>query len=127
MVSFTFGSTRDGLSFHARSQSIWTVAELHDPFSEFAPASPGHERSRIKGPVGVAHQVTEQASTAQFGSQHGPHVLNFMVPVARENVKQICIATSPQALKDAPQQAKDVGADDVLPVPTISDPAGVHA
>ena len=52
--------------------------------------------------------------------------LNFMAPVARENVKQICIATTPQALKDALQQAKDAGADDVLLVPTTSDPDDVH-
>jgi alkanesulfonate monooxygenase SsuD/methylene tetrahydromethanopterin reductase-like flavin-dependent oxidoreductase (luciferase family) len=52
--------------------------------------------------------------------------LNFMAPVARNNVKQICIATSPQAVKDALQQAKDAGADDVLLVPTTSDPDDVH-
>jgi alkanesulfonate monooxygenase SsuD/methylene tetrahydromethanopterin reductase-like flavin-dependent oxidoreductase (luciferase family) len=52
--------------------------------------------------------------------------LNFMAPVARENVKQICVATSPQALKDAVQQARDAGADDVLLVPTTSDPDDVH-
>jgi alkanesulfonate monooxygenase SsuD/methylene tetrahydromethanopterin reductase-like flavin-dependent oxidoreductase (luciferase family) len=52
--------------------------------------------------------------------------LNFMVPIARESVKQICIATTPQALKDAVQQAKDAGADDVLLVPTTSDPDDVH-
>ena len=52
--------------------------------------------------------------------------LNFMAPVARENVKQICIATTPQALTDALQQAKDAGADDVLLVPTTSDPDDVH-
>ena len=52
--------------------------------------------------------------------------LNFMAPVARQNVKQICIATTPQALKDAVQQAKDAGADDVLLVPTTSDPDDVH-
>ena len=52
--------------------------------------------------------------------------LNFMAPVARDNVKQICIATTPQALKDAVQQAKDAGADDVLLVPTTSDPDDVH-
>jgi alkanesulfonate monooxygenase SsuD/methylene tetrahydromethanopterin reductase-like flavin-dependent oxidoreductase (luciferase family) len=52
--------------------------------------------------------------------------LNFMAPVARDSVKQICIATSPQALKNAIQQAKDAGADDVLLVPTTSDPDDVH-
>lgn len=52
--------------------------------------------------------------------------LNFMAPVARENVKQICVVTSPQALKNAVQQAKDAGADDVLLVPTTSDPDDVH-
>lgn len=52
--------------------------------------------------------------------------LNFMAPVARENVKKICIATTPQALKDAIQQAEDAGADDVLLVPTTSDPDDVH-
>jgi alkanesulfonate monooxygenase SsuD/methylene tetrahydromethanopterin reductase-like flavin-dependent oxidoreductase (luciferase family) len=52
--------------------------------------------------------------------------LNFMAPIARESVKQICIATSPQALKDAVQQAKDSGADDVLLVPTTADPDDVH-
>jgi alkanesulfonate monooxygenase SsuD/methylene tetrahydromethanopterin reductase-like flavin-dependent oxidoreductase (luciferase family) len=52
--------------------------------------------------------------------------LNFMAPVARDNVKQICIATTPQALKDSLQQAKDAGADDVLLVPTTSDPDDVH-
>jgi alkanesulfonate monooxygenase SsuD/methylene tetrahydromethanopterin reductase-like flavin-dependent oxidoreductase (luciferase family) len=52
--------------------------------------------------------------------------LNFMAPVARESVKQICIATTPQALKDALQQAKDAGADDVVLVPTTSDPDDVH-
>jgi alkanesulfonate monooxygenase SsuD/methylene tetrahydromethanopterin reductase-like flavin-dependent oxidoreductase (luciferase family) len=41
-------------------------------------------------------------------------------------VKQICIATTPQALRDAIQQAKDAGADDVLLVPTTSDPDDVH-
>lgn len=52
--------------------------------------------------------------------------LNFMAPAARQNVKQICIATTPQALKNAVQQAKDAGADDVLLVPTTSDPDDVH-
>ena len=52
--------------------------------------------------------------------------LNFMAPVARESVKQICMVTTPQALKDAVQQAKDAGADDVLLVPTTSDPDDVH-
>lgn len=52
--------------------------------------------------------------------------LNFMAPVARDNVKQICIATTPEALKTAVQQAKDAGADDVLLVPTTSDPDDVH-
>jgi alkanesulfonate monooxygenase SsuD/methylene tetrahydromethanopterin reductase-like flavin-dependent oxidoreductase (luciferase family) len=48
--------------------------------------------------------------------------LNFMAPVARRSVKQICIATTPQALRTAVQQAKDAGADDVLLVPTTSNP-----
>ena len=52
--------------------------------------------------------------------------LNFMAPVARESVKQICMVTTPQSLKDAVQQAKDAGADDVLLVPTTSDPDDVH-
>lgn len=52
--------------------------------------------------------------------------LNFMAPPARDNVKQICVATTPQALKNAVQQAKDAGADDVLLVPTTSDPDDVH-
>ena len=52
--------------------------------------------------------------------------LNFMAPIARENVKQICMVTTPQALKDALKQAKDAGADDVLLVPTTSDPDDVH-
>ena len=52
--------------------------------------------------------------------------MNFMAPIARTNVKQICIATTPQALKDALQQAKDAGADDVLLVPTTSDPDDVN-
>ncbi|MGB5696078.1 MAG: LLM class flavin-dependent oxidoreductase [Polyangiales bacterium] len=52
--------------------------------------------------------------------------LNFMAPIAREGVKQICIATSPQALRQAIQQAEDAGADDVLLVPTTSDPDDVH-
>ena len=49
-----------------------------------------------------------------------------MAPVARESVKQICMITTPQSLKDAVQQAKDAGADDVLLVPTTSDPDDVH-
>jgi alkanesulfonate monooxygenase SsuD/methylene tetrahydromethanopterin reductase-like flavin-dependent oxidoreductase (luciferase family) len=52
--------------------------------------------------------------------------LNFMAPAARESVKQICVATTPQALKEGVQQAKDAGADDVLLVPTTSDPDDVH-
>jgi len=52
--------------------------------------------------------------------------LNFMAPAARQNVKQICIATTPEALKTAVQQAKDAGADDVLLVPTTSDADDVH-
>jgi len=52
--------------------------------------------------------------------------LNFMAPVARDNVKQICVATTPEALKDAIRQAEDAGADDVLLVPTTSDPDDVH-
>ncbi|MEM7136174.1 MAG: LLM class flavin-dependent oxidoreductase [Myxococcota bacterium] len=52
--------------------------------------------------------------------------LNFMAPVARENVKQICIATTPAALKEALQQAEDAGADEVLLVPTTSDPDDIH-
>ncbi len=52
--------------------------------------------------------------------------LNFMAPVARDSVKQICIVTTPQALKDAVRQAEDAGADDVLLVPTTSDPDDVH-
>lgn len=52
--------------------------------------------------------------------------LNFMAPIARDSVKQICVVTTPQALKDAVQQAKDAGADDVLLVPTTSDPDDVH-
>ncbi len=52
--------------------------------------------------------------------------LNFMAPVARQNVKQICVATTAKALKDAVQQARDAGADDVLLVPTTSDPNDVH-
>jgi alkanesulfonate monooxygenase SsuD/methylene tetrahydromethanopterin reductase-like flavin-dependent oxidoreductase (luciferase family) len=52
--------------------------------------------------------------------------LNFMAPAARDSVKQICVATTPQALKDAIQQARDAGADDVLLVPTTSDPDDVH-
>ena len=51
--------------------------------------------------------------------------LNFMAPVARENVRRICVVTSPQALRDAVQQARDAGADDVLLVPTTSDPDDV--
>ena len=49
-----------------------------------------------------------------------------MAPVARQNVKQICILTTPDALKTAVQQARDAGADDVLLVPTTSDPDDVH-
>jgi len=52
--------------------------------------------------------------------------LNFMAPVARESVKRICIVTTPQALKDAVRQARDAGADDVLLVPTTSEPDDVH-
>jgi alkanesulfonate monooxygenase SsuD/methylene tetrahydromethanopterin reductase-like flavin-dependent oxidoreductase (luciferase family) len=52
--------------------------------------------------------------------------LNFMAPVARQSVKQICVVTTPRALKDAVQQARDAGADDVLLVPTTSDPDDVH-
>jgi alkanesulfonate monooxygenase SsuD/methylene tetrahydromethanopterin reductase-like flavin-dependent oxidoreductase (luciferase family) len=52
--------------------------------------------------------------------------LNFMAPVARENVKQICVVTTPEALKTAVQQANEAGADDVLLVPTTSDPDDVH-
>ena len=52
--------------------------------------------------------------------------LNFMAPIARENVKQICVATTPGALKDALRQAEDAGADEVLLVPTTSDPDDVH-
>lgn len=52
--------------------------------------------------------------------------LNFMAPIARDSVKKICIATTPQALKNAIQQAEDAGADDVLLVPTTSDPDDVH-
>ena len=52
--------------------------------------------------------------------------LNFMAPLARESVKQICIATTPQALKEALRQAEDAGANDVLLVPTTSDPDDVH-
>ena len=52
--------------------------------------------------------------------------LNFMAPVARENVKRICVATSPEALKDALARAEDAGADEVLLVPTTSDPDDVH-
>jgi alkanesulfonate monooxygenase SsuD/methylene tetrahydromethanopterin reductase-like flavin-dependent oxidoreductase (luciferase family) len=52
--------------------------------------------------------------------------LNFMAPMARENVKQICIATSRSALVDALREAKDAGADEVLLVPTTSDPDDVH-
>jgi len=52
--------------------------------------------------------------------------LNFMAPAARENVKRICVAMTPEALKTAVQQAKDAGADDVLLVPTTSDPDDVH-
>lgn len=51
--------------------------------------------------------------------------LNFMAPVARDNVKQICVATHAGALKDALRQAEDAGADEVLLVPTTSDPDDV--
>lgn len=52
--------------------------------------------------------------------------LNFMAPVARENVKQICVATTPEALKSALRQAEDAGAHEVLLVPTTSNPDDVH-
>ena len=52
--------------------------------------------------------------------------LNFMAPVARQSVKQICVVTTPEALKTAVRQAEDAGADDVLLVPTTSDPDDVH-
>lgn len=58
--------------------------------------------------------------------QYLDRYLNFMVPVARDNVKQICVVTTSHALKEAVQQAKDAGADDVLLVPTTSDPDDVH-
>jgi alkanesulfonate monooxygenase SsuD/methylene tetrahydromethanopterin reductase-like flavin-dependent oxidoreductase (luciferase family) len=51
--------------------------------------------------------------------------LNFMAPSARESVKQICVATTPKALKHALHQAEDAGADEVLLVPTTSDPDDV--
>lgn len=52
--------------------------------------------------------------------------LNFMAPAAQDSLKQICMTTTTQALKNAVQQAKDAGADDVLLVPTTADPDDVH-
>ena len=52
--------------------------------------------------------------------------LNFMASIARQSVKQICVVTTPEALKTAVRQAEDAGADDVLLVPTTSDPDDVH-
>jgi len=51
--------------------------------------------------------------------------LNFMAPAARQNVQRICVATSMKALKDALAQANDAGADEVLLVPTTSNPEDV--
>ncbi len=51
--------------------------------------------------------------------------LNFMAPVARDSVKQICVVTSPEALKDALAEAEDAGADEILLVPTTANPDDV--
>ena len=52
--------------------------------------------------------------------------LNFMAPQARSQVRAICKVTSDQSLKDAIQRADDLGADEVLLVPTTVDPDDVH-
>ena len=51
--------------------------------------------------------------------------LNFMAPAARDSVKQICWVTTPDALRQAVQQARDAGADEVLLVPTTTNPDDV--
>jgi alkanesulfonate monooxygenase SsuD/methylene tetrahydromethanopterin reductase-like flavin-dependent oxidoreductase (luciferase family) len=84
------------------------------------------ERGRPKPWLGTGFWYALGPNAREQLDAYLDRYLNFMVPVARESVKQICIATTPQALKDAVQQAKDAGADDVLLVPTTSDPDDVH-
>jgi alkanesulfonate monooxygenase SsuD/methylene tetrahydromethanopterin reductase-like flavin-dependent oxidoreductase (luciferase family) len=52
--------------------------------------------------------------------------LNFMAPIARDSVKAICSVTSAERLREAVQKARDLGADEVLLVPTTADPDDVH-
>jgi alkanesulfonate monooxygenase SsuD/methylene tetrahydromethanopterin reductase-like flavin-dependent oxidoreductase (luciferase family) len=84
------------------------------------------ERGRPKPWLGTGFWYAVGPNAREQLEAYLDRYLNFMAPVARENVKQICIATTPQALKDAVQEAKDAGADDVLLVPTTSDPDDVH-
>ena len=113
------GPTDSAVSALAHPLPRWSCSSKPRDARGKSAAGPSHGSERASGTRSVPN-AREQLDA------YLDRYLNFMAPVARENVKQICIATTPQALKDAVQQAKDAGADDVLLVPTTSDPDDVH-